>query len=229
MSKSSRERNRIKRQRRSQWRTISVVVAVGVVVGGALFAGSTLGSENSDPTESAATIDHPSLGDADAPVTMIEYADFQCPFCGKFARETEPELIKRFVDTGVLRIEWRDFPYLGDESMRAALAARAAQEQDMFWEFHDAAYAAQGSPNSGTFTDEKLLELARGLGLDMAAFEEAFLSEKYKDAVEKAFREGQDAGVTGTPTFVINGRVIVGAQPLEAFVQAIEAAAQAAS
>lgn len=77
--------------------------------------------------------------------------------------------------------------------------------------------------------DDKLLEIARDIGLDMTAFEDAFLSQKYKEAVEQAFRAGQDAGVTGTPTFVINGRIVVGAQPLEVFVQAIEAAAQAAS
>lgn len=223
MSRASRERLRKERARRKAL-SVALPIALVAILGGALFAGTTSGSEEEASEKKSVSIEHPSLGRADAPVTMIEYADFQCPYCGKFARETEPELIERFVDTGILRIEWRDFPYLGSESMRAALAARAAQEQGKFWEFHDAAYAVQKSPNSGTFSDENLLKLARGIGVDMARFEDAFLSERYRDAVEAAFRTGQDAGVTGTPTFVIEGRVIVGAQPLEVFIQAIEAA-----
>lgn len=222
MSRASRERLRKERARRKAL-SVALPVALVAILGGALFAGTTSGSEE-EAEEETVSIEHPSLGRSDAPVTMIEYADFQCPYCGKFARETEPELIERFVETGLLRIEWRDFPYLGSESMRAALAARAAQEQGKFWEFHDAAYAVQGSPNSGTFSDENLLMIAQDIGLDMERFEDAFLSERYGDAVEASFRMGQDAGVTGTPTFVIDGRVIVGAQPLEVFIRAIEAA-----
>lgn len=106
-------------------------------------------------------IGHPSLGDENAPVTMIEYSDFQCPFCGKFARDTEPKLVEKYVRDGTLRIEWRDFPYLGQESANAAFAARAAQEQGKFWEYHDLLYENQESANSGAFSDEKLLDLAR--------------------------------------------------------------------
>ncbi|MCQ3971414.1 DsbA family protein, partial [Klebsiella pneumoniae] len=91
-----------------------------------------------------------SLGEDDAPVVMVMYSEFQCPFCGKFARDTEPELVERFVDEGILRIEWRDLPYLGEESLTAVAAGRAAADQDAFWPFAARLYADQAPPNSGT-------------------------------------------------------------------------------
>ncbi len=164
------------------------------------------------------------MGEVDAPVVLVSYSDFQCPFCGKFARDTEPELVERFVDTGVLRIEWRDFPYFGPDSELAAAAARAAGEQGKFWEFHDAVYALDLPPKSGQLTREKLLELAGGLDLDLDRFETTMNDPATAQAVATDFTEGQQLGVTGTPTFVLNGQPVVGAQPLETFVAAIEAA-----
>ena len=121
-----------------------------------------------------------------------------------------------------MRLEWRDFPYLGEESRRAAVAARAAQEQGKFWEYHDLLYENQGSKNAGAFSDESLVGFAREAGLDVERFESSFKGGKYEAIVEQVFREAQDAGIQGTPTFFINGRIIVGAQPLEAFEQLIE-------
>ena len=163
---------------------------------------------------------HPSQGDADAPVVMIEYGDFRCTFCGKFAREVEPKLESKYVESGTLRMEWRDFPYLGQESVNAALAARAAQEQGRFWEYHDLLYENQ----SGGFSEERLIELARETGLDVERFEEDLANGRFEQAVEQDFEEGQQLGITGTPTFVINGRVLAGLQPLEVYEEAIERA-----
>ncbi|AHY48364.1 Protein-disulfide isomerase (plasmid) [Rubrobacter radiotolerans] len=170
----------------------------------------------------------PTLGSEDAPVTMIEYSDFQCPYCGQFAREVKPELVEKYVTNGTLRIEWRDFPYLGQESVNAALAARAAQGQGKFWEYHDLLYGAQGSPGSGAFSDDGLVELAQRAGLDRERFESDFRSARYRAAVASAFEAGQRDGVRGTPTFVINGEQIVGAQPQPVFEEAIERAAREA-
>ena len=170
----------------------------------------------------------PTRGDEDAPVTMIEYADFQCPFCGKFARDVEPELIERYVEGGMLKIEWRDFPCLGQESVNAALAARAAQEQGKFWEYHDALYREQGSLNSGTFSDEKLVALAEEAGLDADRFESDLTSGKHERAISQDLQEGQRLGISGTPTFFVNDTMLVGAQPIEAFDEAIEEAAREA-
>ena len=102
------------------------------------------------------------------------------------------------------------------------MAARAAQEQGKFWEYHDVLYQNQKSINSGVFSDDNLIGFAREVGLDVEQFETSFKSGKYEAVVDKDFREGQDAGIVSTPTFEINGRVLVGPQPLETFEQIIE-------
>jgi len=134
----------------------------------------------------------------------------------------EPELERRYIEDGTLRLEWRDFPYLGEESRKAAGAALAAQEQERFREYHDLLYENQGSKNAGAFSDDSLIGFAREAGLDVERFESSFKGGKYEDIVEQVFREAQDAGIQGTPTFLINGRILVGAQPLEVFEQMIE-------
>ncbi len=136
--------------------------------------------------------------------------------------------MERYIENGTLRLEWRDFPYLGNESRRAAVAARAAQEQGKFWDYHDVLFDNQRSPNSGAFSNENLVGFAREVGLDMGRFEAAITSGEYEAVVEKDFREGQDAGISSTPSFVINGRVLVGPQPLETFEQVIEEEARKA-
>ena len=161
-------------------------------------------------------------GAVDAPVVIVEYSDFQCPFCGRFARETAPVLEREYVDKGLVRIEWRDFPYLGPESTLAADAGRAAAAQDRFWEFHDAMYADQPAPNSGTITEEHLVDVAREAGLDVEAFERDLAAKTGADGVRADFAEGQSIGVTGTPAFLVNGRPVMGAQPVEVFRQLID-------
>ena len=161
-------------------------------------------------------------GAVDAPVVIVEYSDFQCPFCGRFARETAPVLEREYVDKGLVRIEWRDFPYLGPESTLAADAGRAAAAQDRFWEFHDAMYADQPPPNSGTITEEHLVDVAREAGLDVKAFERDLAAKTGADGVRADFAEGQSIGVTGTPAFLVNGRPVMGAQPVEVFRQLID-------
>jgi protein-disulfide isomerase len=129
-------------------------------------------------------------------------------------------LVEEYVESGTLRMEWRDFPYLGQGSLDAAVAARAAQEQDTFWEYHDLLYENQ----SGGFPREKLVELAREAGLDVERFEADLASREYEQTVIEDFQEGQQRGISGTPTFVINGKVLAGMQPVGVFEDAIEQA-----
>ena len=164
-------------------------------------------------------------GELDAPVVMVAYSEFQCPFCGKFARDTEPDLIEQYVEDGTLRIEWRDFPYLGEESTTAAQGARAAAEQDSFWAFHDEMFADQLPPNSGRLDEDHLAGIAEELGLDVEQFRSDMTSRATQQAIERDFSEGQAIGVTGTPAFVINGVPVIGAQPTEVFESVIEEAA----
>lgn len=168
--------------------------------------------------------DPTALGKTDAPVVMIAYSDFQCPYCGKFARSTEKELIAKCVKSGVLRIEWRDFPYLGPESVTAAHAARAAAAQGKFWAFHDALYAHQVPPNSGAITTAHLAKVADEVGLDRARFVKDMDSALTRKLTQHDFDEGMSVGVTGTPSFLVNGVPIIGAMPLADFEKTIERA-----
>ncbi|MFF4447203.1 DsbA family protein [Streptomyces sp. NPDC001502] len=168
------------------------------------------------------------VGRADAPVVLIEYSDFKCGYCGKFARDTEPELVKKFVEDGTLRIEWRNFPIFGAESEAAAKAAWAAGQQDRFDAFHAAAYAA-GSKEKG-FAEPRLVELAREAGVpDLERFKADLAGEQAAAALKRDQEEGYRIGVTSTPSFLLNGRPIAGAQPLDTFTAAIaKAKAEAA-
>jgi protein-disulfide isomerase len=130
----------------------------------------------------------------------------------------EPKLYKEYVKDGTLRIEWRDFPYRGQESVNAAVAARAAQAQGKFWEYHDLLYDHQSSG----YSDENLAALARKTGLDTKRFERDYENASYKGVVRADFQRGLDLGVNGTPTFLINGKILVGLQPLGVFEHAIE-------
>ena len=136
--------------------------------------------------------------------------------------------MQRYVEGGTLRIEWWDFAYLGQESVNAALAARAAQEQGMFWEYHDALYQNQRSINGGTFSDEKLIELAEELGLDTETFEASLTSGRFEEVVRRDLLEAQDAAIQGTPSFIINEQRLVGPWHLEDFERIIEEEAQKA-
>ena len=130
----------------------------------------------------------------------------------------EPKLYKEYVKDGTLRIEWRDFPYRGQESVNAAVAARAAQAQGRFWEYHDLLYEGQSSG----FSDENLAALAREAGLDTKRFESDYENGSYEPLVRADFQKGLDLGVNGTPTFFINGETLVGLQPVGVFEDAIE-------
>lgn len=167
----------------------------------------------------AAAAERPALGDPDAPLTIVEYSDYLCPFCGRFSTEVEPVLIERYVDTGLVRIEWHDFPVQGEQSVEAAIAARAAGRQDAYWRYHDVLFGLQGDLR---YSREELVAIAGELGLDT----DRFLSDLDDPALESAVRAdlavGQQLGVRGTPSFLIGGVPVVGAQPLSVFVDVID-------
>ncbi|MEE1929533.1 thioredoxin domain-containing protein [Streptomyces sp. TRM 70351] len=163
------------------------------------------------------------LGEPDAPVVLIEYSDFQCPFCGTFARDTKPELVERYVAEGVLRIEWRQFPIFGEESERAARAGWAAGRQGRFWEFHDVVYGEERRKNSGAFAQEKVEAMAREAGVtDLERFRADMASDAAETAIGTDMDEGYALGVSSTPAFLVNGTPVLGAQPTEVFAELVE-------
>jgi len=162
------------------------------------------------------------LGRSNAPVTIVEFGDYQCPNCGAFARDTEPTLIRKYVRTGVVRLVWRDFPWVDAQSVAAAVAARAAGLQSKFWAYHDYLFAHQfPNEHSGLVTAAYLRSVARRLGLNMALFIRGMAHPALAAAVRADKHFGLQLGVPGTPAFLINGRPLFGAQPLSAFEAAI--------
>lgn len=167
--------------------------------------------------------DPQALGPVDAPVVMVMFSDLLCPFCARFANETEPLLVEKYVDAGLLRIEWRDLLLFGEPSLTAARAARAAGEQGRFWEFVGALYAGAPAQGRQALTDARLLEIAQEAGVpDLERFESDRLSPAFDAAIEADGRVADGLGITGTPAFVINGHRLVGAQPFDAFAGVID-------
>ncbi|HEX2202987.1 MAG TPA: DsbA family protein [Longimicrobium sp.] len=154
-----------------------------------------------------------SVGRSDAPIAIYEFADYQCPACGQWATFIEPVIKERLVDTGKARYVFYDFP-LGGTHQYAFLAARAgrcANEQNKFWEFHDALFARQRdwsyAKNIGDAA-EKFSEYAETAGVDDGAFEQCLASDKYAKEVSETRKLGETLGVQGTPTIFVNGQRI---------------------
>ena len=158
----------------------------------------------------------PSKGPEYAPVTIVKFEDFQCPFCKQF-QPTVAELLSRY--NGKIRLVHKDLPLdnIHPQARRAAEAARCADEQGKFWSYHDILYA-----NYPKVSEESLKNLAKEAGLDVNAFNRCLSSDKFKAAVQQDLIDGAKLGVTGTPTFFINGREISGNQPLEILAAIIE-------
>ena len=175
--------------------------------------------------------DAPVLGDKNAPVTIIEYSDYQCPFCRKFWTETLPSIKKDYIDTGKVKFVYKDFP-LGFHpgAIPYAESAKCAKEKggdDAYWKMHDKIFEEQNKLDGGSVKstvtypgDEILKKWAKDIGYDISI---CLDSGKYKDAVQKDSDEGSSVGVQGTPGFFVNGRLLSGAQPYAAFKQAIDA------
>lgn len=157
---------------------VAGAVGVAVVLAIVLIVLSLPGDDSDHPDVVAVTDPHPgvqadgrTLGDPNAPVTVVEYGDYQCPFCGEFARDLEPRLVEEYVTTGLIRFEFRDFAFLderadGDESHDAAAASFCAADQGAFWPFHATLYSNQHGENEGAFTRDRLREMATALGLN---------------------------------------------------------------
>jgi protein-disulfide isomerase len=162
-------------------------------------------------------------GNSSAPVTIIEFADFQCPYCGRFAAGAWPQLDETYIQNGTVRFGYQHFAFLGPESQWAAEASECASEQDAFWAYHDLLFERQSGENRGAFSQDNLKQFAAEAGLDTKSFNACLDSGKYTSVVQAETAGAQSLGVNGTPAFLVNGRPLVGAQPFEVFQQVIEA------
>ncbi len=212
------------------------IVLAGVMISGSVLytrsspqtaanTGGTIQQVASDNQQAGGVVnvsadDDAALGNPDAPVTIIEFSDFQCPFCRRFWKETLPQIKQTYIDTGKARLIYRDFPLsFHPGAIPSAEGTQCAREQDKFWEMHDAIFEEQEKQGSGTiqFTADDVKKWAAKIGLNTPKFNKCLDSRKYKQEVEKDIADGWAAGVTGTPATFINGKLIVGAQPFSAF------------
>ena len=181
-----------------------------------------------DAFSPATADDDPVLGNPDARVTLIEFSDFQCPFCRKLWRETLPEIKKNYIDTGKAKLVYRDFPLssIHPAAQSAAEAGECADDQGKFWQMHDKIYSEQDKQGQGTvqFSVSDIKKWAGQIGLSMSEFNNCLDSQKYKAEVEKDTSDGQVSGITGTPGTFVDGTLIKGAVSYAVFSQAIEEA-----
>lgn len=180
--------------------------------------GTQITNEPTAPIE-ASVDDDPVLGKEDAPVTIVEFSDFQCPFCGRFEKDTFPKLKEEYIDTGKVKLVFRDFPLtnIHPYAQKAAEASECADEQGKFWKYHDKLFE-----NQDALTVDDLKKYADDLNLNNNKFEKCLDSDSMKEEVQKDTDDGINYGVAGTPAFFINGILLEGAQPFENFKQIID-------
>ena len=167
------------------------------------------------------------LGSSNAPITVIEFGDYQCFFCNKFFHNTEAEIVKNYVNTGKVKIIFKDFTIIGPDSLIAAHATHCANEEGKFWEYHDILYANWTGENNGWASLDNLHKFAKQIGLGEKAFSDCMSSGRYNSVVEQSNLDAKTLGLTGTPDFFIIGtdntvEKIVGAQPYGVFEKIFE-------
>ena len=175
--------------------------------------------------ESVSIDDDAILGDPTARVTIVEFSDYQCPFCRLFWKTTLPRIRQQYIDTGKVRLVFRDFPQPGHpQAQIASMAAECAKDQGKYWEYHDKLFFEQDKQGKDVirFKADDLKRWAAEIGLDATPFRQCLDSSKYKKEVRSDYSYGWNLGVDGTPAFFINGRSLVGAQPFAVFQKVIE-------
>ncbi|MFN8372330.1 MAG: DsbA family protein [Anaerolineae bacterium] len=193
---------------------ISQAVAAALESGGNI---DTASGNNAVQYVDVSADNDPSIGAADAPVTIIEFGDFRCSFCRRFESETLPQIMANY--EGRVRYVFRDMPILGQASLDAAVAAECANAQGRFWDYHNVLYNNQQLIGA---TADVFSTMAQSVGLDINTFNACVSAQTTLGEVVADQSEGQRAGIQGTPTFFINGRYVSGAQPYEVFASIID-------
>jgi len=235
---SKRQVRREQRRRAEQRSRMTVIIGVALV---ALAAAAFLILPNFTPVgeirpATAVTrpqVDGNTAGDPNAPVKMEEFSDYQCPYCARFAQDTEAQIMDAYVATGQVYFVYRSFgSWIGPESGDAAEASYCAGDQGKFWEMHDIIFANHNGENIGDYTSKRLTAFAETIGLDMGQFRSCFNGGTYADRVQQDLTDGNAAGIKATPSFVlsytVNGEpkteIIEGAVPFSQFQARLDAA-----
>jgi len=202
------------------------VIVVAIIAGiTALSTSSPSETVNLDMGRTHGTIStamgSPILGNPSAPITIVEFGDYQCEQCYAWFHETKPAIVRDYIDTGKANLVFVDLAFLGRDSIPASMATYCAEDQGMYWEYHDLLYNSQESVDGGWANSERLKAFAFSLDLDMELFESCLDSGKYSKRVQYNIQQARENGVRGTPGFFIVGpdgqQKIGGAQPFSVF------------
>jgi protein-disulfide isomerase len=235
MAANKRGRRNVVRESSRPKAFIPILIAIAVV--GASILGYVLTRKPAAAEFKPITIDPATagpehgylLGKADAPVKIIEYADFECPACSHFATITEPDVRKRLIDTGIASLTFLDFPLVQHRNSQAASnAAACADEQGKFWPMHDELFNGQPDWNTQATNNPKPVfqRYATAIGLDIPRWESCYDSRKYQRRIESNYASGERLKISQTPTFIVGGKKVVGAPSYDALKAAVDSAAR---
>ena len=169
----------------------------------------------------------PILGNPNAPVTLVEFGDYQCYFCNVFFHSTEDDILKNYVETGRVKMIFKDFNIIGPDSISASHGAHCANDQGLFWEYHDILYSNWTGENNGWASSENLVKFAQEINLDMDEWSECITNRSHSQTILASNEDAKTLGITGTPAFFVIGpddkfTRISGAQPFEVFANIFE-------
>jgi len=169
----------------------------------------------------------PILGSPDAPVTLVEFGDYQCHFCNVFFHSTEDDILKNYVETGKVRMIFKDYNIIGPDSITASHGAHCANDQGSFWEYHDILYSNWTGENNGWASSENLLKFAKEINLNIDEWSECMINVPHSQKILASNNDAKDLGITGTPAFFVigpDGKVtkLFGAQPYKVFQKTFE-------
>ena len=206
---------------------LSIPIIIGIIVGG-FVVGYGTNSNNSETLTSEKLIKNgsPIMGNIDAPITILEWGDYQCTYCYKFHQNTLNIINEEFIKTGKVKVIFKDFPLNGPDSKLAAEASYCAQDQQKYWEYHDELYKNWGGERTGWITREALTKFAQSTELNIEEFNKCLDVHKYQNKVDSIHNFGKEIGIDATPTFLVfNDEKIIkirGNQPLEVFLKTFD-------
>ena len=206
---------------------LAIPIIIGILVGGVLGEYG-VNSNNSEKLTSTKLIKNgsPIMGNANAPITILEWGDYQCTFCYKFHQNTLDIINEDFIKTGKVKIIFKDFPLNGFDSKLAAEASYCAQDQEKYWKYHDELYKNWGGERTGWITRESLTKFAITVDLDIEKFNKCLDDHKYENKVDLLYAFGKEIGIDATPYFLVfdDQKMIKirGNQPLEVFLKTFD-------
>ena len=206
---------------------LAIPIMIGVLVGGVLSEYG-VDSNNSEKLTSTKLIENgsPFMGNINAPITIVEWGDYQCTFCYKFHQNTLDIINEDFIKTGKVKIIFKDFPLNGVDSKLAAEASYCAQDQEKYWKYHDELYKNWGGERTGWITRESLDKFAETVDLDLKKFNKCLDDHKYENKVDLLYEFGKEIGIDATPSFLVfNDQKMIkirGNQPLEVFLKTFD-------